>query len=381
MVATPLGVPGRRRGPGDRGDNLLRGDFVRRPPGSTVAELGSSSPPPWGSQSSVVASGVELDRAALARVGLLLWLGTAWLIGTRGWFVSPLFPTLALPGPRPRRVQRLVAERARADHSTRQLRTAREMVLHALTSLTETRDFETGAHLVRTSRYTRCCAKRCVPSEVPDFFTPETIDLIARLAPIHDIGKVGVADRTLRKPGPLSDDERDEMKRHPIYGRDVIVRTEERVGVRDDFLLTLAKQIVYSHHERWDGGVPGGLRGRRSPSPGEWSRSWTATMPSPARACTSAFRTRRSFRRSSPSEEPTSIPRCRHVGPHPGGVAPDRRRVRRRARRGPPVRGGPPPRARVTRRAGMLPTSPAQPHRCFRTGASAPRRGVSALLQ
>src|SRR5262249_60401438 len=76
----------------------------------------------------------------------------------------------------------------------------------------------------------------------PDFFTEETIDLVARLAPIHDIGKVGVADRTLRKPGPLSDDERAEMSRHPIYGRDVIVRTEERVHVRDDFLLQLAKE-------------------------------------------------------------------------------------------------------------------------------------------
>jgi putative two-component system response regulator len=58
----------------------------------------------------------------------------------------------------------------------------------------------------------------------------------------------------------LSDDERDEMERHPVHGRDVIVRTEERVGVRDDFLLTLAKQIVYSHHERWDGGVGGPRR-------------------------------------------------------------------------------------------------------------------------
>ena len=92
---------------------------------------------------------------------------------------------------------------------------------------------------------------------------------MSRLAPIHDIGKVGVADRTLRKPGPLSDDERAEMSRHPVYGRDVIARAEERVGVRDDFLLRLAKEIVYSHHERWDGsGYPEGLRGEQIPIAG-----------------------------------------------------------------------------------------------------------------
>jgi cyclic di-GMP phosphodiesterase len=90
----------------------------------------------------------------------------------------------------------LIAERTRADQSTRQLRTAREMVLYALTSLTETRDFETGAHLVRTSRYARVLGEALASHpKFRGFLTPETIDLIARLAPIHDIGKVGVADR------------------------------------------------------------------------------------------------------------------------------------------------------------------------------------------
>jgi response regulator RpfG family c-di-GMP phosphodiesterase len=203
--------------------------------------------------------------------GLLLWGGAWWLLGSRDWFISPLFPTLALAGASGiAALHRIVAERDRADQSTRQLRTAREMMLHALTSLTETRDFETGAHLVRTSRYTQVLSEALATRpKFRDFLTPETIDLIVRLAPIHDIGKVGVADRTLRKPGPLSDDERQEMSRHPIYGRDVIARAEERVGVRDDFLLKLAKEIVYSHHERWDGtGYPEGLRGDAIPIAG-----------------------------------------------------------------------------------------------------------------
>ena len=99
-----------------------------------------------------------------------------------------------------------------------------------------------------------------------DFLTPERIELLSRLAPLHDIGKVGVPDRVLNKPGALSPDELAEMRRHPELGRDVIVRAESRVGVRDDATLQLAKDIVYTHHERWDGrGYPQGLRGSEIP--------------------------------------------------------------------------------------------------------------------
>ena len=272
VVATPLGtfLPGAEVH-ATVADNLLRGDFVRRPPGGTVAELVLVLGVAVGVALSVVGLGWRWTLPLAFGVGLLLWFGAGWLLGARGWYVSPLFPALALAGALGvAALHRLVAERARADQSNRQLRTAREMVLHALISLTETRDFETGAHLIRTSRYARALGEALASyPRFRSFLTPETIDLIARLAPIHDIGKVGVADRTLRKPGPLSEDEREEMSRHPIYGRDVIARTEERVGVRDDFLLKLAKEIVYSHHERWDGsGYPEGLRGEAIPIPG-----------------------------------------------------------------------------------------------------------------
>ena len=271
-VATPLGtfLPGAEI-QATTADNLLLGDFVRRPPGGTVAELGLVLGAVVGVALGAAGLGWRWGVPLAVGGGLLLWLGAGWLLAREGWYVSPLFPTVALAGAvGVAAVHRLVAEHARADQSTRQLRTAREMILHALTSLTETRDFETGAHLVRTSRYARALGEALASHpKFRQFLTPETVDLIARLAPIHDIGKVGVADRTLRKPGPLSDDERAEMSRHPIYGRDVIVRTEERVGVRDDFLLKLAKEIVYSHHERWDGsGYPEGLRGEAIPVAG-----------------------------------------------------------------------------------------------------------------
>jgi adenylate cyclase len=272
VVTTPLGsfLPGAEVH-ATVADNLLQGDFIRRPAGSAVAELALVVAAALGAALAVLGLGWRWTAPLAACAAVALWLGAGWLFAARGWYLSPLFPTLALAGGLGlAALHRLLAERARANLSSRQLRTAREMILHALTSLTETRDFETGAHLVRCSRYARALGEALAAHpKFRSFLTPETIDLIARLAPIHDIGKVGVADRTLRKPGPLSDDERTEMARHPIYGRDVITRTEERVGVRDDFLLRLAKEIVYCHHERWDGsGYPQGLRGDAIPVAG-----------------------------------------------------------------------------------------------------------------
>jgi putative two-component system response regulator len=102
-----------------------------------------------------------------------------------------------------------------------------------------------------------------------NYLTPERIDLVSSLAPLHDIGKVGVPDHILNKPGALTPDELAEMRKHPEYGYDVILKAEGRVGVRDDAILAMAKDIVYTHHERWDGqGYPRGLRGPEIPVAG-----------------------------------------------------------------------------------------------------------------
>src|SRR3954465_6237426 len=102
-----------------------------------------------------------------------------------------------------------------------------------------------------------------------EYLTPERIDLLSSLAPLHDIGKVAIPDHILHKPGPLTPEERVEMQRPPALGRDVIFKAEQQAGVRDDATLELAKDIVYTHHERWDGsGYPQGLRGTNIPIPG-----------------------------------------------------------------------------------------------------------------
>ena len=143
-------------------------------------------------------------------------------------------------------------------------------MVQALLSLTEVRDAETGRHSRRTQQYARLLAERLATQ--PDFrsyLTHERIDLLSTLAPLHDIGKVGVRDQVLLKPGALTAEEIAEMRQHPTLGRDVILKAETRLAVRDDATLEMAKAIVYTHHERWDGaGYPQGLRGTAIPLEG-----------------------------------------------------------------------------------------------------------------
>jgi response regulator RpfG family c-di-GMP phosphodiesterase len=164
----------------------------------------------------------------------------------------------------------LLVERQRADKSTQENAASRRLMVQTLLSLTGIRDLETGKHSERTQKYTRVLARQL--SKHPafrDYLTPERVELLASLAPLHDIGKVGVPDAVLNKPGALTPEEREEMRKHPSHGRAVIENAERAAGVRDDLTLAIAKDIVYTHHEWWDGtGYPQGLKGAQIPIPG-----------------------------------------------------------------------------------------------------------------
>jgi putative two-component system response regulator len=97
--------------------------------------------------------------------------------------------------------------------------------------------------------------------------TDEVIDLLYKSAPLHDIGKVGVADSILLKPGKLTDEEFAEMKNHTIYGRNALKIAEEKLG--NNSFMKYARRIAYTHHEKWDGsGYPNGLKGEEIPVSG-----------------------------------------------------------------------------------------------------------------
>ena len=149
---------------------------------------------------------------------------------------------------------------------TQELATIQHVTIAALTALAETRDNETGNHIQRTQHYVRALALRLQNHpRFASFLTASTIEMLFRSAPLHDIGKVGIPDRILLKPGRFEPEEMAIMKTHTTLGRDVIEQAERLIGAKVGF-LTIAKEIAYSHQEKWDGsGYPEGLAGEAIP--------------------------------------------------------------------------------------------------------------------
>ncbi|MEG3071247.1 MAG: HD domain-containing phosphohydrolase [Candidatus Syntrophopropionicum ammoniitolerans] len=149
---------------------------------------------------------------------------------------------------------------------TKDISIIQEASIIAMAALAETRDNETGRHLQRVKLYIKELADYL--SQMDKFkhtLTEEKIKLIVQSSPLHDIGKVGIPDRILLKPGPLSSEEYEVMKKHPTLGRDAILCAEKLIGGAETF-LSCAREIAYSHHEKWDGtGYPQGLSGENIP--------------------------------------------------------------------------------------------------------------------
>jgi len=149
---------------------------------------------------------------------------------------------------------------------TSQLSELQDVAMVAMGALAESRDPETGNHIRRTQRYVKVLAIEVAKHDkYKEFLTPEVITSLYKSAPLHDIGKVGIQDSILLKPGKLTDEEFEEMKRHTTYGRDALAAAEQSIDSADNFLV-FAKEIAYSHQEKWDGsGYPEGLAGEDIP--------------------------------------------------------------------------------------------------------------------
>lgn len=145
---------------------------------------------------------------------------------------------------------------------TRELSAIQNVTILAMTSLAETRDSDTGNHIRRTQFYVKALAEKLqTHPRFGYFLTNQTIDMLFKSAPLHDIGKIGIPDRILLKPGKFTAEEFEIMKTHTTIGRNAIEQAEKQLGMQVEF-LTLAKEIAYSHQEKWDGsGYPEGISG------------------------------------------------------------------------------------------------------------------------
>ena len=150
---------------------------------------------------------------------------------------------------------------------TREITAIQDVTIHAMASLAETRDNETGNHIRRTQNYVRVLAQKLRHHPRFSHFLDDDkiIELLYKSAPLHDIGKVGIPDKILLKPGRFEPEEFEVMKQHPALGRSAILNAEYELGLEVPF-LKYAKEIAYAHQEKWDGsGYPLGLAGDNIP--------------------------------------------------------------------------------------------------------------------
>jgi len=163
--------------------------------------------------------------------------------------------------------QNIVLEE-RVKERTQLLERTNSAAINCLASLAETRDPETGEHIKRTQKYIKELTLELQSTEeYRDVLTNDYIKLLYKSAPLHDIGKVGVRDSILLKPGRLTAEEFEEMKKHTIYGGESLTVGINEIG--EDSFLTLAKEIALTHHEKWDGsGYPKGLAKKEIPLSG-----------------------------------------------------------------------------------------------------------------
>ncbi|WP_158895501.1 MULTISPECIES: CHASE2 domain-containing protein [unclassified Pseudomonas] len=165
-------------------------------------------------------------------------------------------------------ITRIILARQHEERWRRQLERSRQVTIESMAAVAETRDPETGAHIKRTQYYVRAIAEQLrLSGHAPEQLTPDYIKLLFLSAPLHDIGKVGVPDAILLKPGRLTPEEMQVMQRHAEFGRQIILSTASHL--EDDNFLALAAEIASTHHEKWDGsGYPNGLSGTDIPLAG-----------------------------------------------------------------------------------------------------------------
>ena len=153
------------------------------------------------------------------------------------------------------------------DHADAKISERENQMLALLNSLALAKDYETGGHVIRTQKYLTLLAYRLQEmDQFQEALAGSKIETLSKVAPLHDIGKMGVPDAVLRKAGALSDDERKSIEAHTLIGESILSAAEFG-EMADGGLIAIAIKVAGGHHERWDGsGYPRGLVGEEIPA-------------------------------------------------------------------------------------------------------------------
>jgi HD-GYP domain-containing protein (c-di-GMP phosphodiesterase class II) len=195
--------------------------------------------------------------------------GAMWVAGgiTLGWMIILQTATIYMIISYTTQQQSRAAVRPEVEalKQAQALVRTQETVIFGLAKLSDSRDADTGSHLERIAHYSSALAAAL--RQRPDFreqIPSSFVQLIGISSALHDIGKVGVEDSILQKPGSLTPEERARMQRHTQIGEECLKEIERRLGSSN--FLQMAREISSAHHERWDGsGYPVGLSGEQIP--------------------------------------------------------------------------------------------------------------------
>lgn len=153
----------------------------------------------------------------------------------------------------------------KVEERTREIALTQEATLETIANLAEYRDPETGGHINRTKGYIKVLGERLKEHpKYKDIINDTLINNYYKACPLHDIGKIGIRDEVLLKPGKLTPSEFEEMKQHTVIGYETLKMAANQLG--NNSFLTDAMEFALHHHEKWDGtGYPDGLKGEKIP--------------------------------------------------------------------------------------------------------------------
>lgn len=214
----------------------------------------------------VMLSGSGVLLAGLSVILAVLVGVSAWLFVRFGLYLSPAAGVVASLGSfAGLSLAYYTSEKQRAIESLELVSNTQRVAIESMAAVAETRDPETGGHIKRTQSYVKALGEELArEGKHPDILTKEYIEWLYLSAPLHDIGKVGIHDSILLKPGKLDDDEFHQMKQHARFGQEIIQATSK--SIKGDNFLRVAGEIASCHHEKWNGtGYPAGLAGEAIP--------------------------------------------------------------------------------------------------------------------